>query len=351
MREFHDLGWEVHIACGGEDRRIPFVGQSVKVSFRKRMGSVNNLRATAALRGLIVRERYDLIIAHTSLASFFTRLAVKGLRHRPPLCSVMHGYLFDDDTPALRRRVLEAAERLTSPQTDLLLTMNQWDYEYALKNHLGKRVEKIPGMGVCFERFDRVTDGKEALRERFGLPRDGFILVYAAEFTERKSQSVLIEAMAALPSNVCLVLAGYGALLGACRARADALGFGDRVRFPGYVSDMAPLYRAADVCVSASRSEGLPFNLMEAMYCGLPVIASRVKGHVDLIEDGVNGLLYPYGDANACAEQVVRLMDNPQLQQSIATASKSGVKVYGLDVVQPDVMARYLSVLGEAGSA
>ena len=202
IREFHRLGWEVHIACGGEDRGIPFVDRSTRVPFCKRMGSVENLKVTAMLRRQIARERYDLIICHTSLASFFTRLAVKGRADRPPLCNVMHGFLFDDETPALKREILESAERLTARETDLLLTMNQWDYEYATRSHLARRVAKIRGMGVDFAKLDHLTDGKEALRDRLGLPRDAFVLVYAAEFSERKSQSMLIEALTLLPGNV-----------------------------------------------------------------------------------------------------------------------------------------------------
>ena len=87
------------------------------------------------------------------------------------------------------------------------------------------------------------------------------------------------------------------------------------------------------------------------MFCGLPVVASRVKGHVDLIEDGVNGLLYPYGDANACARQVARLMGEPRFLQSLATASKASVEAYRLEAVLPDVMARYLSLPDGTGSA
>lgn len=348
LRQFRSLGWEAHVACGGEGTDIP-ADRLVAVPLRKRMACADNLRATAALRALIARERYDLVVTHTSLASFFTRLAVKGLRHRPPLCNVMHGYLFDDDTPAVKRWALAAAERLTAAQTDLLLTMNRWDYEYAARRHLARRVERIPGMGVDFTGLDRVTAPKEALRERLGLPRDAFLMVCAAEFSPRKSQGVLIDAMAALPENAVLALAGDGALLEDCRARAARLGLDGRVRFMGYVQDMAPLYRAADIAVSASRSEGLPFNLMEAMYCGLPAVASAVKGHVDLIDDDENGLLYPYGDSAAFAQRVRALMPQAGKRREMAAAQRRRARDYALERVLPGVMEKYLSIVDARG--
>ena len=93
-----------------------------------------------------------------------------------------------------------------------------------------------------------------------------------------------------------LVLAGQGSELEACRRLAVRCGVSDRVLMPGYVQDLSLWYAAADVCVSASRIEGLPFNVMEAMYSGRPVVATRIKGHTDLITDGAEGLLYEYND-------------------------------------------------------
>ena len=85
------------------------------------------------------------------------------------MCNVMLGYLFEDDTPALKREVLLAAERLTAFQTDLLLVMNEWDYRVVTGYRLGKRVEKMLGMGVKFSRLEVVTR-EDGLRRRTGFP-------------------------------------------------------------------------------------------------------------------------------------------------------------------------------------
>ena len=344
LEAFQHLGWETHVACTGIPAGAPHVDVAIELPFKKQMIAPENLGAAHILRRRIRSERYDLIIAHTTLAAFFTRLAVKGMKSRPKLVNVMHGYLFDDETPALKRGVLLSAERLVAPQTDLLLVMNEWDYRAALKYRLGRRVEMIPGMGVDFSRLDRVSESREALRDRFGVPRDAFVLLYAAEFSRRKSQDITIRAMNVLPGNNFLVLCGEGATLEACKALATALGVENRALFPGQVSDMAPWYRIADIAVSASRSEGLPFNLMEAMYCGLPVVASAVKGHVDLIEDGENGLLYPYGDSGAFAAQVARLAGDGALRERLGWRAAQDSRGFALETVLPDVMERYLSV-------
>ena len=338
-------GWEVHIACGGPIPSDSPADRSFPIPFEKRMSSPSNFRAQRTLRELMKEHQYQLVITHTSLAAFFTRRAAASLSSRPPVINMVHGYLFDDSTPALKRSVLLAAEKLTAPQTDLLLTMNSYDLQAAGKYRLGARVETVPGIGVDFSRLERPADGRGLPRSAYGLHPDDYVLLYAAEFSARKNQEMLIRALPGLPRQVKLLLPGQGALLEQCQTLADALGVSDRAIFPGFIPDMAPLYALADAAVSSSRSEGLPFNIMEAMYTRLPVVASRVKGHTDLITEEQTGLLYPYGDIAAFQTQVHRLLDDPDLGPALGLAAHEAVLPYGLERVLPQVMEKYRSLL------
>ena len=346
LRDFRERGWVVHAACGGGEKPLPEAHRVIFLPFEKKMSSPANFKAQRQLAQLMAEEGYDLIVTHTSLAAFFTRRAAAQLRKRPPLVNMAHGYLFDDSTPALKKSLLLTAECFTAQQTDLLLTMNAWDFRTALQGHLGRRVELIPGIGVDFARLDRVPeDAREALRRRLEITNSDILLLYAAEFSKRKSQETLIRALSQLPEQVKLALPGSGALLEDCRTLARKLGVEQRIRFPGFVTDMPLWYAAADIAVTSARTEGLPFNVMESMYCGLPVVASRVKGHTDLVEDGVTGLLYPYGNADACAAAIRRMAEDPALAAAMGAAGRVAVGRYGIDAVQPLVMEQYLSVL------
>lgn len=352
LEKFRAEGWEVHAACAGSPMDIPGAGRVIHLPLEKSMWSPKNFRAAALLREEMRREGYTLVVTHTALAAFFTRLALRGLKGRPLVANMVHGYLFDDETPRVKRALLLGAERWTAADTDLLLTMNRWDDEAARKYRLGKQVVQVPGIGVDFSRFDRVPPGsRETVRKKLGVREDAFVLIYAAEFSKRKSQDVVIRAMARLPENVALVLAGEGALRGACERLAGELGLKDRVLFPGQVRDIPAWYAMADAAVTASRSEGLPFNVMEAMYAGLPVVASGAKGHNDLIQDGMTGLLYPYGDAEACAERVARLAGSGQLRETLAENARESVRQYGLDRVLPIVWERYMELAAERAYA
>jgi len=340
---FRSEGWKVHVGCGGTVKEIPHADKVLHLPFEKKMHSPSNLRATAMLRRTIVGERYDLIISHTSLAAFFTRLALKGLKQRPRVINVAHGYLFGGGGKnGIKDKVLIAAEKMVSKQTDLILTMNEWDYLAAKKYTLAREVHNIPGIGVDFEkRCTASPDARERLRREWNIPENAFVLFYAAEFSARKNQAMLIRAMQNLPENIILVLAGSGELFEQCKQFARNLTVDNRILFPGYVSDVASWYAASDVAVSASRSEGLPFNVMEAMYCGLPVVASAVKGHSDLIKHDITGLLYPYDNHTSFEKQIIRLIRTPNLTADIGLKAKSSIHQYSLENVLPVVMKQY----------
>ena len=338
------MGWETHVGCQGIPEAARYIDHTIDLPFQKSMFSPANFFAAREIRKAIKAEHYDLIITHTSLAAFFTRLAVKGMRNRPRLVNVVHGYLFDDNTSFLKRQILLAAERITAAETDLLLVMNEWDYQAARKYRLSGKIEKIPGMGVDFSRLDKATDedGKE-LRKALGIPENACVLIYPAEFSKRKSQHVLIEALQYLPKNIWLVLCGEGALLSACKALTEKLQLQDRVLFPGQVKDIAPWYRMADALAASSRSEGLPFNMMEAVYCRLPVIASSVKGHTDLLKNSTTSLLYPYGDVKRCAEKIRELLSRSLKVSDANDVLNPDMTPYSCSVVIPYNMRLYLN--------
>ncbi len=349
LRAFRERGWEVHALCADPKGDIPEADRTIAAPFRKKMSAPDNFIAALRIRRLVKDEGYALVIVHTSLAAFFVRLALKGLRQRPRLINMVHGYLFDDDTPAPKRQILLAAEKLTAPQTDLLITMNRYDHALAQRERLAAREMYVPGVGVDFSRFASASpEAGRRLRASLGIPAGDYVLLCAAELSGRKSQPVLIRALRELPAQVRLVLAGSGAEQENCAALARELGLEERVLFPGHVGNIGDWYAMADAVVTASRIEGLPFNVMEAMVLRKPVVASRVKGHEDLIEDGRSGLLYPYGDAAACAAAVRRLMEDPALGKSLAAEAAAQIGQYALERVFPQVMAAYESLAEEA---
>lgn len=350
LRWFAQQGCEVHAAAGGAPCALEGVSRFIPLPLEKRMFSPRNLSAAHQLRALLHREGYALISLHTSLAAFFARLALRpSWKGRPVVMNTVHGYLFDGATPLPKRQLLLSAERMTAPVTDWLLTMNRQDDSIARHYALGKQICFTHGMGIDTTHFTPPDAAQKAqARAQLGLNPDALVLVYAAEFSGRKSQATLIQAMPHLPENTVLLLPGRGDRLEECKTLAASLGVAPRVQFPGFAQHIKDYYQAADLCVSSSRSEGLPFNVMEAMACGLPVVASDVKGHQDLVQPNITGLLFPFGDANAFAAAIQQLED-PLRRQQMGQAARQAVLPYDIQPVFHELTALYRQAVGLEG--
>ena len=117
-----------------------------------------------------------------------------------------------------------------------------------------------------------------------------------------------------------------------------------KILFCGYVSDVNCLYRTADALVAASYYEGLPFNVMEALYCGLPCIVSDVKGHQDLIHSHKNGLLFEPQDIQMLSKHLEDVAGDSSLYFQL----KEGAVLpacFQIDQVKREILAAYAAVV------
>ena len=121
---------------------------------------------------------------------------------------------------------------------------------------------------------------------------------------------MLIESLAILKksvSNAVLWLVGDGTIGDELKALADRLGLADSVAFLGKRDNPCDFIRASDIYVSAARIEGMPFNIIEALGTGVPIVASEIKGHTDLLSGGA-GVLYPYGDKSKLVKRILGVL-------------------------------------------
>lgn len=353
LQFFKEQGWRVDVAVAGAGAgadhgaaEIPYADNVLELPIKKNLLAIENLRAIFAVKRLIIENRYDIISAHTTLAGAVVRLAVMlaGKRCSGNIVYTSHGYFFNE-----KRRLSELpylwVERLLAPVTDVLMVMNSVDHRLAKRYKLGKKITFIPGMGLDLAKFSGVSDKeKKKLKIAAGYKENDFLIVYAAEMSKRKSQGELIRAFAlaaAEEPSLKLLLAGDGALKARCEKMAQRYGLNDRICFLGHVSDMASLYRICDLAVSTSRCEGLPFNVMEAMACGLPVVASRIKGHIDLLKGYQNHLIYELGNQYKLSKMLLLFYRDKGLRERVGNENKVLITRYGIDLVKPVVIANY----------
>ena len=225
------------------------------------------------------------------------------------------------------------------------MVMNAQDKDlaehYKLYNQKTGKLISIPGMGVNFSRFD-MPQTKAELRTEYGISEDEVLYIFAGEFSHRKNQKMLINAFAQAASDIPhakLILAGEGTLLDDCKQLVQSLNLENQIYFPGHVRNMPVLYRMGDVCVSASKIEGLPFNIMEAMYCQLPCVVSDIKGHQDLIDDGQTGFLC--SDELSFCQCIVTLYHNERMRILLGQSAKVNAERYRLKHVGKVILDVY----------
>lgn len=185
---------------------------------------------------------------------------------------------------------------------------------------------KVIEAGIPSERVHVVRRGvdrgkfspgdQRAARQKLGLPLERPIALWVGRMTPVKGLSVLIDALERIGrqgEDLCVCLAGGGELRGALEAECRARGLEHVVRFVGGVAhdDLADWYRAADVTVLPSLSEGVPNVLLESMACGTPFVASRVGGIPEIATPGVDTLVPP-GDGEALARALVERLQQPR---------------------------------------
>lgn len=208
------------------------------------------------------------------------------------------------------------------------------------------------GLGVPPDRVALIPNGV-LLWDGGAHPRParGEFLLYVGGLRRQKGLDGLLEAFARVetPEKLCVV--GDGPERAALERQARALGIGERVRFAGQVDDPSPYYARARLFVFPSRAEGLSNALLEAMAFGLPVVATRIGGNVDLVEDGVNGLLVEAGHPGQLAAAMHRVLRDEELARRLgATASRTVLGGYTMERTAERYLDVYRAALAAAGA-
>ena len=354
MQWFQKQGFVVHVAANG-DLDLPYCDQRFLVPFERSPFGIGNRRAYQQLKKIITGGNYALIHCHTAVGGLLGRVAARVARKRgTKVLYTAHGFHFCNGAPLLNWLLYYPIEKFLARFTDCLITITEEDFALAKKHRFSAaRIEHVPGVGVDVEKFAPLAEeDKKAERLRLGYKKDELLLVYAAEFNENKNQAMLIRALAETKDlRFRLLLAGEGPLMGYCRNLAQELSVADRVNFLGYCNNLKKLLPICDIGVASSLREGLPVNVMEAMACGLPVVATANRGHRELVIDGESGLIVSKADYKQMAMGIRRLATHQDERKSMGSIGRKRVdENYSLDRTHQELSRLYLTIKGIVSS-
>jgi len=319
----------------------------VAVPLQRGWSPLAHMRALRALTELCRAERPDVVHAHMPISGLLGRLAARkaGVGR---VAYTSHGFLFNQPGPWARRGTSLALEWAAGCLlTDVLLTVSEVEAEDARRLGIARAPVTV-GNGRDASVFRPDAAARARVRATLGVPEDRKVVISVARLVVHKGLADVAVALRDMPDAEFWVV---GERLATDRgpdvaAALRAAGLGERLRLLGYREDVANLLAAADVFALASRFEGLPMSVIEAMLCGLPVVACDIRGPREQVVHGETGLLVPSGDADALATALRDLLADPARRAAMGAAGRArAVDRYD----EARIVARTLDALGLVG--
>jgi glycosyltransferase involved in cell wall biosynthesis len=302
---------------------------------------VRDFRALLEIRAKIRELSPDLVAAHSSKAGILSRIA--GASLGTPVVLTAHGWNFSPGIPRLEAGVYRQFERLVGRFTTRIITVSECDRRLALEAGL-----------VSEDRVTTVHNGMPDVSPtmRADPSLDPPRLVMVARLGAQKDHGTLLRALAGLKARAWeLDLVGDGPLMAETQSLARTLGVDSRVRFLGQRHDVHHILATAQMSVLATKWEGLPLSILEAMRAGLPVVATAAGGIDEAVQDQETGYVVPRGDVEALRDRIERLLTNSALRVRFGAAGRTRYEQrFTLDTFVTNTLAVYQDIV-QQGSA
>jgi glycosyltransferase involved in cell wall biosynthesis len=310
----------------------------------RQVAPMTDLRVVPALARELRRLAPDVVHTNSSKAGIVGRIAARGAGV-PRVLHTVHGWPFHDHQSAPVRRVWQELERRTAPLADRLVVVADADRQKGLDVGIGRPEQYVTvRSGLELSDYARSPVVAAEVRVEMGWSESAPVIGAVNRLSPQKDPLTLVEAFAVVArrrSNARFFVAGNGPLRAQVELRVAELGLSDRVALVGLRDDVPRLLQACDVFVSASRWEGLPRTIIAAMASGVPVVATPANGVVDVVRDGVSGLVAPVAAPEPMGHAVLRLLDDHALRARVIAGAAARVPEFDARTMVRDLERLY----------
>lgn len=332
----HSLGYEVHGAANYEDASEKLDALDIirhHFDIQRSPFSLKNIKAYKQLKKIMKSDNFDVVHCHSPMGGVLARLTARTLGIKNIIYTA-HGFHFYKGAPLINWLFYYPIEKLLSKFTDVIITINKEDFKRA-QSFKSKKVVYIPGIGVDVNKLINLDVDRNNKRKELDLPLDEFVILSVGELNKNKNHKVILKALAQIDnSNITYVICGKGVLKRYLMHLAKSLGISGKVKFLGFRNDVAEIYKIADIFVLPSFREGLSVSLLEAMASGLPVVCSRIRGNIDLIDDKEGGYLIKPNDVDKFSECINILKESKDSRYNMSFYNLNKVAYYDKDNIK-----------------
>lgn len=357
IKLLQELGYEVDVICNFNDHSVwskekidqlkkkldDMNVHTYQIAFERSIFKIrNHFHSYRQMKRLMNDRKYDLIHTHTPISSLITRYAFRhsNIYNSCRMIYTAHGFHFFKGNNPLMNFLFRNIERLGARYTDTIITINIEDYEAAKKFKLRKNgtVEYIPGVGIDIDKINSIQGNKEELCKELNIPGDSILLLSVGELNDNKNHKVVIKCLPELTDNFHYLICGDGLLKERHEELAKKLNVSNRLHLLGYRNDVIRIMKSCDIFVFPSKREGLSVALMEAMACGLPCVASKIRGNVDLVKSAAEGYIF---NLSKCGDIKKYIEDIIQNNRFIVSKNNS-INQYGIKTIALKMKYIYL---------
>lgn len=309
----------------------------------------DNLVAYKNLSKVVKENNVEVIHCNTPVGGMIGRLVGKR-HHVKKVIYTAHGFHFYKGAPLFNRTILKWAEQIMAHWTDAIITMNEEDYQAAKKFKLkkGGKVYKVHGVGITLNDFKDIAVDRSEKRKELGLKDTDIVCISAGDLVARKNYSTAIEALAKVENNsLHYLICGVGPEKENLEKLAEEKSVKSRVHFLGFRTDVKELMKISDIFLFTTLQEGMPRSMMEAMACGLPCVASKIRGNVDLIKDGEGGFLKDVDDVQGFSDSIEEIVSNQELRNKMKEHNLREIEKYDVSIIKKEISQIYSYVLGK----
>jgi glycosyltransferase involved in cell wall biosynthesis len=343
--------FDLHMGCNGKVGEL--LGEATALGIPVNEYAIDSLYNVGSLKARFRLARYfreqSIEIAHSY--GFYSNLfAIPAARlARVPVVIASIRDCGETLTPMQKR-----AQRMFCSMADCILANAEGVRRWLIREGYPASKIQVIRNGIVGPAA-AIAGGGSWLRQEFGLAPDARLIAVCSRLNPMKGLEYFLDAAAVVAqthADVHFMIVGGnghrsdGTYQGELEQYAASRGLGNRVIFTGFRTDVARMLPEIDISVLPSLSEGLSNSLLEAMAAGVPVIATRVGGTPELVDDGTTGLLVPPRDSAALAQAMTHLLDNPQTAKRLGDAGRSFVMArFSIEKMVADTQALYVKLL------